>query len=301
MQVKVEKLPKATVRLTITVPSEKVKETYAKAVAKLAQSTKVAGFRPGKAPPKLVEEKLDQAAINGEVVNLLVPETYSQALKEHHLHPIAAPKINLKKFEEGQELVFEATLAVFPQIEIGDYQKALAQLVPAPSTVVYGPDGKPIEKQKTENGEQREGNIEINKVLDAVLSVCKVEIPPLLVEEEVNRMLSRLLNQTQSLGLKVEDYLASVGKTSQQIRQEYTQQAKKNLAAEFVLGELTKREGIKVSESEIQQAVQAAPDKKSRAEFEKERGKLYIKSVLAKRKLLEKLTSYATKQPKPTS
>ncbi len=296
MQVKVEKLPKATVRLTITVPSDKVKETYDKAIAKLAQSAKVAGFRPGKAPQEMVAEKFDRAAINGEVVNLLVPETYSQALKEHHLHPIAAPKINLKKFEEGQELIFEATLATFPPIEIGNYQEALTKLAPTLPAIVYGPDGKPTQGEKQAGGQK--GNI--NEIIEAVLNVCKVEIPPLLVEEEVNRMLSQLLNQTQALGLKVENYLASIGKTSQQIRQEYTRQAEKNIAAEFILGELIKQEGITVSETEIQQAIQAAPDKKSRVEFEKERGKLYIKSVLAKRKLLEKLTNYATEKQKPT-
>ena len=114
-------------------------------------------------------------------------------------------------------------------------------------------------------------------------------MPDLLVDEEVNHMLSRLIDQTGRLGLTVEQYLNSSGRTLDQIKQEYSQTALKTLKLEFLLYEIADSEKITATEKEIADAVSAAPDEKSRAELSKEENKNYVRSIILKNKVIQYL------------
>lgn len=294
MQTQVEKLPKSTVKITVTIPPETVKAEREKAIEAAVKKAKIDGFRPGQAPRYLVEPKLDAGELNGAVINQLVPEAFTSALKEHLIRPISDPRIEIKQFGEDKEMVFEAVVAERPEVNLGDYRQAL-QRIGGKAAVVYGPDGQPISSTKEDprlTGESADAKI--NQVMEIMLKTCQVEVPPLLVEQEVAKMMARIIDQTQSLGITVEQYLQATNKTPEDLKLDYSRIAEQNLKAEFILQEIAKREEVLVKEEEIMEAIKAAPDESARAEMEKPENKLYLLSVLQKSKTLQKLMDLAS-------
>jgi trigger factor len=87
MKVAIQRLPKNTVKLTITVEADKVKESYNKIFSEIAENIEVDGFRKGKAPADLVEEKIDHNKLNSKVISDLINTYYPQAIKNKILKP----------------------------------------------------------------------------------------------------------------------------------------------------------------------------------------------------------------------
>jgi trigger factor len=89
----------------------------------LRPKVKAAGFRPGKAPDHIVERELGSNAVQGEVIDELVQNSYSAAIRELKLPVIASPKITIEKFAAYTELEYKATVELMPEVKLGDYQK----------------------------------------------------------------------------------------------------------------------------------------------------------------------------------
>ena len=299
METKIERLGKNTTKVIVTVHAEQLKSEREKAVEEAVKNIEISGFRKGQAPRNMAEPKLDQGQINGSVINTILPQAFSAIVKEHLLRPIAEPKIEITQMDYDKGLIFEATIAERPEVKIGDYKASLHKLGEAMSQksntpIVYGPDGKPTSKEAQDPQEEtNNGEPTVAQILEAILSVCEIELPPLIVEQEVARMMSRLLDQTQALGLSVEQYLQSIHKTSDDLKMEYGVMAENNLKAEFAIQEVAKMEEIVVSEDEINEAIKAAPDEESRMEMEKSENKLYIASIIQKSQTLQRLVDIA--------
>ncbi len=290
MKSEVKKVGKSQLEIKITVPHSRVGEELEKILDAASKDIEIEGFRKGYAPKNLVREKIDTPKAYGEVVNRLAAEGYNAAVKEHLLKPVVNPQIEIIQFEPeaNKDFVFKATTAERPEVKLGDYKKELAKLkVQKPAEGIIGPDGKPIKPPSETSGPT------IADVLQAVLKTTEIEIPEILTENEVTRMLSRLVDQTARLGLTVEQYLQSQNKSAEQLRTEYAQQAEETLKAELVLDELAQVEKIEVTEKEINDAVKANPDPKAREQFEKEENKWYIRSILKRNKTIQKLVELA--------
>ncbi len=278
--------------MTITVPHSRVGEVFEQVLDDAAKEIEIGGFRKGHAPKNLVRDKINKQKAYDEVVNRVVAESYNAAVKEHLLKPIVNPRIEIIQFEpESQkDLVFKATTAERPEVNLGDYKNELKKLkVQKPAGEIVGPDGQPI---KPSPESPKEGP-SLDNVLTTVFSTCEVQVPDILTEGEVNRMLSRLIDQTARLGLTVEQYLQSLGKTAEQLRAEYRKQAQETLKTELILDELAKVEKIEVTDKEIADAIKANPDEQTRKQFEKEENKWYIRSILRRNKTMQHLLDLA--------
>uniref|UniRef100_A0A7C4TPX5 Trigger factor ribosome-binding bacterial domain-containing protein n=1 Tax=candidate division WWE3 bacterium TaxID=2053526 RepID=A0A7C4TPX5_UNCKA len=279
MQVKVEKQPKATFKLDITIPVEKVKEAYNSVLKEVAKTAHLAGFRKGQAPINLVEEKANKSDLYGEAVNKLLEIFYPQALKEHKIAAISNPKVEIKEFEPTKEFKFIATVATQPEIKIKEYKNELKKL---------------FEKVRSEHKEHdHEVHLSPDNVVKKLIELAKIEISDILIDEEVNRMYTRMMQQIQAIGMKVEDFLKSQNKTIEQLTQEYKSAAEESLKGEFILGHLIREEGIEVSEAEIDEMINAVGDKKMQEKLASPVQKIYIKSILAKNRLITKLIEEA--------
>ncbi len=293
MKSEIKSSGKSQIEITITVPSDRVGGVFEKVLDEATKEIEIEGFRKGHAPKNLVLDKINKQKVHDEVVNRIVSESYTAAIKEHLLKPIVNPKIELIQFEpeSKKDLIFKATTAERPEVTLGDYQSELKKLkVQKPAGEIVGPDGRPLSGT---SGTSKPSGPSLNDVLQAVLSTSQVEIPEILTENEVARMLSRLIDQTARLGLTIEQYLQSLGKTVEQLRAEYSQQSQENLKAELVLEELAQVEKIEVTDKEITDAIQAAPDEKSKKELAKEENKWYIRSVLKRNKTMQRLLELA--------
>lgn len=286
MNAEIERLPKNTVKAKVVVPKEKVKIAYDETVAIEIENVEVPGFRKGKAPKEVAEKHLDQAVVRTRALEKLLDESVGTIVKEHHLHPVVSPRVEINKFEPEEDFSFTAIFAERPSIKIGDYKKALKEMSTEGEKTLYGPDGQPINKK----GEKNEGSSEvIEKAINAVLSVTEAEIADILVDDEVNQMLSRLIDQTGKLGLTVEEYLKSVGKTIEGLKSEYRAQAERNLKTGLTLSEVAALESIKVEEKDINDTISGAPDEETRKNLGRPESRLYIETVLRNNKTVQRL------------
>ncbi|MDP2587253.1 MAG: trigger factor, partial [bacterium] len=122
MNVQVNKQAQSTVELTIEITPEELKSFEARAVARLAGSLSLPGFRPGKVPEALARKNIDPIKVLEETANIAIPELYSQAVIENKIESIGSPKIDVQKFAPGNPLVFKATVAVLPEFTLPDYK-----------------------------------------------------------------------------------------------------------------------------------------------------------------------------------
>lgn len=121
MKSTVEQLSPTRVRINVEVPFEELKPDFDKAYKALAQQVRIPGFRPGKAPAKLLEARLGRGAILEQVVNDALPTKYGEAVQTSEVKVIGQPEIEITKIEDGQELAFTAEVDVRPEVALPDF------------------------------------------------------------------------------------------------------------------------------------------------------------------------------------
>ncbi|MGW6625421.1 trigger factor [Nocardia sp. NPDC055002] len=121
MKSTVEQLSPTRVRINVEVPFEELKPDFDKAYKALAQQVKIPGFRPGKAPAKLIETRVGRGAVLEQVVNDALPARYAEAVQATEVKVIGQPEIEITKIEDGEELAFTAEVDVRPEIALPDY------------------------------------------------------------------------------------------------------------------------------------------------------------------------------------
>jgi len=121
MQVTVQRLSPVVVEFNIQIESDRVKSEVEKAYTAVAKNAKVRGFRPGKAPRKVLSHVYGPR-IARDVADLLVEESYPQALTEQKVQPVGNPAIERKTFAEDQPFSYIARVEVLPSIESVKYE-----------------------------------------------------------------------------------------------------------------------------------------------------------------------------------
>lgn len=118
--------------LQVTVPAEEVDKALDKAFKKVVKQINVPGFRKGKVPRPIFEQRFGVEALYQDAVDILLPKAYSNAVEEAGINPVDQPEIEVTQIEKAKEFKFDATVTVEPEVELGDYK------------------GLEIEKQNTE-------------------------------------------------------------------------------------------------------------------------------------------------------
>lgn len=274
------KLDDGTIELTITVPWTRVKADYQKTLAELAKKTEIKGFRKGKAPIKLVEQNTDKKAVYEEVLKILLPQVYTEAVKKHEIKPIINPQIKVINLQEGKDWQIQASTCELPKIKLGNYQEAVREALATEK--IWTPQKA---KKSPADASQED---KTTKVFKALLEFVKFKLPQILIGQEVNRMLSRLVDQTSQLGLTIEEYLASAKKTGEQLREEYRKQAQQTLKLEFILAQIAEKEKVIVSNQEVEEMIAAVPTE-NKKNLQSAEQKFYIQQLLRKRKVIDNL------------
>tara|TARA_B100000519_G_scaffold145948_1_gene126780 strand:+ start:435 stop:1874 length:1440 start_codon:yes stop_codon:yes gene_type:complete len=117
----VEKLSPTRVRINVEVPFTELEPEIDKAFKQLAKQIRLPGFRPGKAPRKLLEARVGRGAVLEQVVNDALPGRYSEAITAESLQPLGQPEIEITKLEDNEELVFTAEVDIRPEIDLPDF------------------------------------------------------------------------------------------------------------------------------------------------------------------------------------
>lgn len=277
-------LPKSTVELIITIPGQDVQNEYQKVFEKTAENLELPGFRKGKAPKKLVAEKVNKSKIYEEVLQNLLPKFYAEALKKYNLNPVVNPKIEITEMEEGKEWTVKATIAQKPPVNLGNYQDAVSKLNAKSKIWIPGKE----EKKETDDGSQNKNTSQkISEIFLELLKTAKVEIPDLLAEEQANRELARLIDQTQKLGLTIDQYLKAQNKTAEELRAQYFKEAGETLALEFILEAIGEEAKIVVTPEEINKLIENEKDETAKKNLQAQ--SYYLAMILRKQKVIDYL------------
>jgi len=118
----IKKLPKSKVEFNIIISWDNWKVFLDEAVAKISQDIKVEGFRAGKAPRKIIEQKVGKDMILGTAAEKAIEKKYPQEIKELNLDIIGAPEIDIIKLAEGNDLEVKVIASVMPKIKLKDWK-----------------------------------------------------------------------------------------------------------------------------------------------------------------------------------
>lgn len=120
MKSTVEQLNPTRVRINVEVPFAELEPDFQRAYKELAKQVRLPGFRPGKAPAKLLEARIGREAMLDQIVNDALPSRYGQAVAESDVQPLGRPNIEVTKKEYGQDLQFTAEVDIRPKISPPD-------------------------------------------------------------------------------------------------------------------------------------------------------------------------------------
>ena len=122
MSVQVENLEKNMAKLTIEVSAEEFEKAIQSAYLKERGKITLPGFRKGKAPRKMIEKMYGAGIFYEDAANSVMPMAYHDAAEESKLEIVSSPEIDIVQIEAGKPFIFTATVAVKPEVTLGEYK-----------------------------------------------------------------------------------------------------------------------------------------------------------------------------------
>ncbi|HIU87387.1 MAG TPA: trigger factor, partial [Candidatus Avilachnospira avistercoris] len=197
MNVQVEKLEKSMAKMTVTIPAEDFEKATVEAYNRQKNRMQIPGFRKGKAPKAMIEKMYGAGIFYEEAVDIILDRTYPEACRESGLEITSRPEISVDKIEKGQDLVYTATVAVKPPVELGEYK------------------GIEVEKADSEVTDE-EIDAEIKRVQEQNARIVSIDDPERKVKDAdiVNIDFTGFVDGKEFAGGKGEDYPLTIGSHS---------------------------------------------------------------------------------------
>jgi trigger factor len=130
----VETLSPTRVRLSVEVPFDELEPSLNDAYQRISQQVNLPGFRKGRVPKALIDQRIGRGAVLDEAVNAHLPEAYAQAVRENEVMPIGQPDVDVTEFADGSDLKFTAEVDVRPTIDLPEYKGLEVQVADAEVT-----------------------------------------------------------------------------------------------------------------------------------------------------------------------
>ncbi|MFC4320983.1 trigger factor [Litchfieldia salsa] len=134
MSAKWEKLEGNQGVLTIEVDAEKVNEGLDAAFKKVVTKVNIPGFRKGKVPRGMFEQRFGVESLYQDALDILLPEAYSKAIEETGIEPVDRPEVDVEQIEKGKSLIFTAKVTVKPEVKLGEYKNLEVEVLDATVT-----------------------------------------------------------------------------------------------------------------------------------------------------------------------
>jgi trigger factor len=119
----VEVLSPTRVRLDVEVTYAELESHIANAYKRVAATVNIPGFRKGKIPASMIDQRVGRGAVIDEAINTALPEFYGQAAREHSVAVIGRPEVDVKEFVDKDKLVFAVEVDVRPEVKLPDFSK----------------------------------------------------------------------------------------------------------------------------------------------------------------------------------
>ena len=120
MKTDVEELSPTRVKLSVEVPFDELKPSIDKAYREVARQVRIPGFRPGRVPPQIIDQRVGRGPVLEQAVNDALPQLYGKAVEEGDVFAVGRPEVEITKLDDGKELSFTAEVDVRPKFELPD-------------------------------------------------------------------------------------------------------------------------------------------------------------------------------------
>ena len=282
---KLDKSTPSTYKIEVTIPWNEIDSAKTKALATLAKTTTVKGYRPGKAPLNLVKEVIGDQKLLEEASKEVLTAVYQELIKKHSLKPFLDPRISLLKAPQGTEWVFRFELALAPVItKLADYKKIAKEIGGELKKEDIWVPGKSKET-KVEDKTKDLRNKKIQLIFDRLIKQSELEISPLILEVEVSRRLTSLYDEIKQLGLSIERYLESKKLTPESLKKKLEQETADLYKSEFVLEQIADKEKITIEDKDLETIYKQAKSDKEKALYQ-QNAYVYVR-LLRKQKTLD--------------
>lgn len=128
MNIETKKLPKSELEIKIIIPWKEWKNFIDKAVSEISKDIKIKGFRPGKAPRDIIEQKVGKNTILDSAAKKAINKTYADAISREKIDAIGSPRVEILKLAEGNDLEYKAETAVMPEITMKPWKKDIEKV-----------------------------------------------------------------------------------------------------------------------------------------------------------------------------
>lgn len=421
----IKKLPKSQVEFEITVPQKDWEKYFDAVAAEMSTEIKIPGFRPGKAPRNLVEQKLGKARIEAAAAEKAIEKSYVEYVTKEKLEVVGPPKVEILESVPGKDLKYKVTVPVMPEIKIEEkYVKDIKKInedakkkevaisdeevdleidkiantrvklvtvrreakkndsveidfqvlvgnvpiengtsknhpmiigrgvfIPGFEENLIGmtegdeksfelnfPEsyhkkdlaGKPATFKVKMNLVQERQTPEINddfakslgnfsdlaalkknvreglehekehkdkdekrsQYIEAVIKRSQIDLPDVMVEEEIKKMFHEFEHQTQAMGMDINQYLEKIGKSAKELQKDWEPQAKKRVISALAINKIAKMENIVAESAEVEAEMNKTLQyykkvKDAEKNIDMERLYNYSKNVLENEKVFE--------------
>lgn len=195
MSLQVEKLEKNMAKLTVEVPAEQFDEAIKTAFNKNKNKFNIPGFRKGKAPQAMIEKMYGAGIFYEDAANIVMEDTYPDAMEESKLDIVSRPEIHVTQIEKGSNFIYTATVALKPEVTLGEYK------------------GVEVERAKAEVTEE-DINAELKKVQEQNSRLISVEDRPVADGDQTIIDFEGFVDGTAFEGGKGTDYALTIGSHS---------------------------------------------------------------------------------------
>ena len=163
MQVDIKKLPKSEVEISVSLGWDEWKSAFQHATEEVSKNVKVPGFRAGKAPRNMVEQKVGKGAMLAEAAEHALHESYGKVLQSHKIDAIGRPKAEIKKSEEHGDFEYVITTAVMPELSLSGWEKGVKKANAEAEKKDVAVDEKDIDKELRTIAESRAKFVTVNR------------------------------------------------------------------------------------------------------------------------------------------
>ncbi|EKE06281.1 MAG: Trigger factor [uncultured bacterium] len=243
------------VEIIFTIPADIILKTKEETLNEFAKNAVVSGFRKGMAPIAKVEAITKDEELTEHILSHLLPEAFGESVITHKFSPAIYPKYDAVKITSSKNVA-------------SDTEWQIKAVTCELEKIILPKDYRKLD-------------------IKALIEKVNLKLPKMLIDEEVNARLSQVLDRIEKLGLTLEGYLKSVGKTPEILRSEYEIQAKEAISMELILNEVANAEKIEVSEKEIDEFIKTTGEDLNKVEKNQ---RDILKRVIMRRSALEKLS-----------
>jgi len=175
----VETLSPTRVRLSVEVSFEELEPSVRRAYRSISDQVRIPGFRPGKVPPRLIDQRIGRAVVLEEAARNAIPQHYIEAVREHEVKPLGRPAVEITKLQDGEVLEFTVEVDVTPQIELPDLSSVSITVDPVEVAEEEVDEQLRILRERfaTLKGVQRPAQIGDYVSIDLVATIDGEEVP----------------------------------------------------------------------------------------------------------------------------